>query len=926
MEREPDTVTRKSLAQCTRVAILLCAAVNMEAHAQSAVAPTSQDEITVYGVRPTDAGPLPGLMINRDQIPANVQSAGKKDLRDSHALNLADFMGTELQGVSVDDYSGNPFQLDVNYRGFTASPEVGTPQGLSVFFDGVRVNEPFGDIVNWDLIPLNAIERFDLFPGSNPLYGLNTLGGALSLRTKSGFTSPGVDTTVSGGSFGRRQAQVTAGDNNGTLGGLIAAQYFDEDGWRDNSPSKVRQVFARSDWRGDLGVLTATGQYASNDLIGNGLIPYSLYLQRPESVFSSPDESQNRLLAGQLSGSLDVTDHWNIAAQGYHRRSDRRGLNGDVYQGFQDFSIEHDYIVDPSQPIGQQIVGRNGADTENGQDGIGTGTGVIAGTPIGLLTYTDLSQNTNGGAVQSNWNLEHHHAMFGLSIDGAQTGYSMSQRLGLIDGSHNVYSDPADIDPQYYAASHDIPGNNFHGSEMTKSAFFNETWSIRKNLHLTVDGRYNFTHVTNDLMVRTDQSDLHELRTGSVNLDQEILPQTHTRETYDYSSFNPQLGLNYLPVPQLNLYANASRGSRVPSVVELGCAFDSTPVNISVGNVTATAPRSLVGPGCSLPTTLSGDPYLPQIRSESGEAGARGHFDVWGHWNWDLTAYRTNLKNDIYFVGVGDGKSYFDTIGDTRRQGFEVGLNGNVGIVELKFNYAYTLATFESTFYTVSPYNSSADFNQNSQSALNQPGLNGVNALPSPTAGANRGRGTYEMIRIDPGARLPGIPEHTGNMTLTIHPIDPLALGIGVTARSDSYVRGNENNLHAPGGTDQQIGEYYCTQGGGCAGTGLQQVTVPKGRPFTDSGKVPGFATVNLDASYRFFSGFSGFVRVMNLFDRQYFTAGQLGINPFAPSVHGAIGSSGWNYNSSEWQNSTFVGPGAPRAVFVGVTYEFDAR
>ncbi len=156
----------------------------------------------IYGARPTDAGPLPGLLINRDQLPANVQSAGKQQIRDSNALNAGDFMNRQLQGVSTNDYAGNPFQMDVNYRGFTASPQVGTPEGLSVFFDGIRVNEPFGDIVNWDLIPLNALERFDLFPGSNPLFGLNTLGGAISLRTKSGFTSPGIEVSARGGSWG----------------------------------------------------------------------------------------------------------------------------------------------------------------------------------------------------------------------------------------------------------------------------------------------------------------------------------------------------------------------------------------------------------------------------------------------------------------------------------------------------------------------------------------------------------------------------------------------------------------------------------------------------------------------------------------------------------------------------------------------------
>ncbi|MBK1616852.1 peptide-binding protein, partial [Rubrivivax gelatinosus] len=122
-------------------AFVCTAASGQEPAAEPEAAP---ERITITGRRPIDVGPVPGLMLSPEQIPANLQSAGRRDIKASRALNLGDYMNSHLQGVSVNDYQGNPFQLDVNYRGFTASPQVGTPQGLSVFFDGVRVNEPFG--------------------------------------------------------------------------------------------------------------------------------------------------------------------------------------------------------------------------------------------------------------------------------------------------------------------------------------------------------------------------------------------------------------------------------------------------------------------------------------------------------------------------------------------------------------------------------------------------------------------------------------------------------------------------------------------------------------------------------------------------------------------------------------------------------------
>jgi outer membrane receptor protein involved in Fe transport len=764
------------------------------------------------------------------------------------------------------------------------------------------------------LIPLNAIERFDVFPGSNPLFGLNTLGGALSLRTRNGFSSPGIEASALGGSFGRRQIQTAVGENNGRFAGFAALHYFDEDGWRDESPSTVKQFFARADWRGDSHVLGAKVLLADNRLIGNGLVPEELFRIRPETVLTAPDRSQNKLRQFAIDGAYDATDVLNITAQIYRRLSDRDGLNGDAYEGFDELSTEHDYV-----DINGVRYARNGAIQNNGAGGVTSGTGIVDGSPIGLLTTTALGQTTNGGALQSNWNLPRHKFMLGASLDRSQAAYRMSQRLGLIDAAHTVYLAPGDIAAQYYAASHDIPGNDFHGTGTTYSAYLNETWSMLDNFHLTLAGRYNQTKVASDLRVRADTGDLHELRANNSDLDRKLTELIHTAETYRYSSFNPQIGLNWLPIPSLNLFGNVSRGARVPSVVELGCAFDSTPVDITVGNVPATAPRSLLGPGCSLPTTLSGDPYLPQIRSKSGEVGARG--TLWKQWDWNASLYRTDLKNDLYFVGVGDGKSYFDTIGKTRRQGLEAGFKGRVGIVDLRLGYSYTEATFQSTFYTLSPHNSSADFDQNSQSIANLPGLAGSNTLPSPTAGANGGRGTYHMIRIDPGATLPGIPRQNFNGGFTLHATQALRFGLSVIAHTGSFVRGDENNQHTTGSTDQETGLYLCTQGGGCAGTGLQQVYVRRGRPFNNSSRVPGFAVVNLDATYEIRKGWVLSGEVGNLFDRDYFTAGRLGVNPFSPSVNGAIGPSGWNYNSSEWRNSTYIGPGAPRGVWLEITY-----
>ena len=193
------------------------------------------------------ATPLAGTDLALDEIPAPVQTATARDIEQSGSLDLADLLNRRLNGVHINENQENPFQPDVNYRGYTASPLLGTPEGISVYMDGVRQNQPFGDIVAWDLIPKIAISEVALMPGSNPLFGLNTLGGAVSIQTKDGHSQPGVTLQVSGGSFGRRAGEFEYGGSNSKgLSWYVAGNLFREDGWRQFSPSEVRQVFRKA--------------------------------------------------------------------------------------------------------------------------------------------------------------------------------------------------------------------------------------------------------------------------------------------------------------------------------------------------------------------------------------------------------------------------------------------------------------------------------------------------------------------------------------------------------------------------------------------------------------------------------------------------------------------------------------------------------
>jgi len=149
--------------------------------------------------------PLHGSSLPWDRVPANVQTATGADIARQREPGLSDYLNSALGSVHINDAQGNTLQPDLQFRGFTASPLLGVQQGLSVYVDGMRANEAFGDTVNWDLFPSGAISSLNLIPGSNPVFGLNTLGGALSVETKTGFSAPGAVAHLSGGSFGRRR-------------------------------------------------------------------------------------------------------------------------------------------------------------------------------------------------------------------------------------------------------------------------------------------------------------------------------------------------------------------------------------------------------------------------------------------------------------------------------------------------------------------------------------------------------------------------------------------------------------------------------------------------------------------------------------------------------------------------------------------------
>ena len=193
--------------------------------------------------------PITGLGIDRNKVPAMVQTLPAEDFSRTYSPNVVETFVQRIPGVTTNNVQGNEFATDLRYRGFAASPVQGTPQGLAVYMQGIRVNEAFGDTVNWDLIPKVAIGRSDIWT-NNPAFGLNALGGAISFQMKDGFTYSGTEFDTSGGSYGRVGGSLQYGVRNGEWGLYLAAEGLKDDGWRLQSPSRLSRFYGDLGWKG----------------------------------------------------------------------------------------------------------------------------------------------------------------------------------------------------------------------------------------------------------------------------------------------------------------------------------------------------------------------------------------------------------------------------------------------------------------------------------------------------------------------------------------------------------------------------------------------------------------------------------------------------------------------------------------------------
>ncbi len=684
-------------------------------------------EVEVIGVTPTHGVGLP-----KDKIPVNVQSATAEDLDRQHNLDLSDYLNRNLGSVTINAAQNNPLQPDVQYRGFTASPLLGLPQGLAVYVNGVRVNEVFGDTINWDLLPESVISSINLIGGANPLFGLNTLGGALSVRTKNGFTDPGISSEIYGGSFGRVVGSIEAGGNNGTLGYFANLRYFDEEGWRDASESDAYNFYGTVGWHTASSTLDLQYFHANTELRGNGAVPVELLAIDRAAIFTSPDITGNDLNMVNLEGTHWLNEEVQLSGNGYYRANDTGSFNGD------------------GTPFAECDDGLNSGliEEDNFEDLDGSGECDAAGE----FDPADLLVDQNGNLIDDDFDAVNNISTRDQrSYGGAAQTTFLSDLFGrenqfIVGGAYNegdvdfrsaveVATLQADRSTDRTGLFVDGQDTALDASTRTWSLYFTDTFSITPELALTFAGRYNNTRIktTNVGAFADEDGDGVDDLNGD---------NTFTR-------FNPALGLTYQLMPSLGLYGGYSESARAPTPVELACAEEDAP--------------------CLLPNAFLADPPLEQVVAKSFEGGARGR--LLQAVNWNLGGFHTTNVDDIIFQATGGAtgnEGFFSNVGDTRRAGMELGLSGNYKRLTWFANYSFVDATFQDPFIASSPNN--------------------------PNARDLNGDGEETEIQVEDGDRIPGIPQHSLKVGADFAVTSRFSLGSDLVMNSGQYLRGDESN------------------------------------------------------------------------------------------------------------------------------------
>lgn len=691
------------------------AAALLPASAWAQATGNAQPEIVVV----TGSAPLPAFGLDPDKLPGETETLSIPLLTEDRTNTvLPEVVARELPGITINDEEGSPFQPDFVYRGFEASPIGGIAEGLAVYQNGVRINEAFGDNVNWDLVPQFAVQQFTV-QSDNPAFGLNALGGAVSLQMKDGFAWQGRQAELSAGSFGRVTGDGAIGEQWGDWALYLGLGGSHDDGYRTASESTLRQGY------GDLGY--ATGHLVAdlslagawNEIDAPGPTPVQLLVDNPRAIFTVPQSTDNDMVLVQLRGIYQRSNSLMFSGNIYYRRFSQNLIDGNT-------SDVERCLNDPAQLC---LEGNNlfPGDALYDTQGDAVPASVLPpGATPGEIDRTMTRTDGYGVALQASWQSAyfgvHNLLVAGVSVDAGDTNYQAAGELGDLSSTLQVLGAGLFIDQALSSSAAppieapvDVDAHNLYGG-----VYAIDTLDLTRALSLTASARLNLAQIS-----------LDDLIGGSTT-------------THGFASLNPGTGLTYDFGGGLSTYAGYSQSNRAPTAGELSCASPVAP--------------------CLLDAFLVADPDLKQVVSHTFEFGVRGHTELsQGALRWNLSAYRTNVDDDILLIATNvNGFGYFQNAGETRRQGVDASLDfQTTDGWNFRAAYNWLVATFQ-TPLTI--------------------------ASNSPAANA---QGNIEVV---PGDQLPLNPTHRITLGAEYAQSQDWRVGADLREESGQYLAGDQSN------------------------------------------------------------------------------------------------------------------------------------
>ncbi|MEO1205145.1 MAG: TonB-dependent receptor [Pseudomonadota bacterium] len=692
-----------------------------------------------------------GALVPIGSIPGSVTTVGADTIAGNGRVDPQDALLKQVPGIALIDAGGNNVRQQLDYRGFGAGPITGFAQGVAVYQNGVRINEVFGDVVNWDLLPSNAISDITVLSG-NPVYGLNAIGGGVAINTKDGFGYQGVELTATGGSYGYREFGVQIGQQVGPWAFYFAGEKIDEDGWRDFSPVDVQRMYADIGAKGSLVEVHANLTWANSDVGIVAATPEELLAVDRDRTFTSPQTTELELLMPTVNAKVKATNTLTLSGLAYYRRFKSSVIDGNVLEGesceeVAEETLEDQLGMEPTPGQIATLLADSGVtdeqicseELEDGElEALESQNGPLEEDdfeePFGVIDRINQKAESFGGTVQATEEMDllgfANTFIVGATYDRGNVLYTTQSEFGeigprfVVTGAGEFLNEPDDFKGRRVDVDTEYIG-----------VYFLNALDVTDEFTLTVGGRYNYASV-----------DLVDL-TGEF----EGITSSHT-----FERFNPSVGGTYELIPGLTLFAGYSEANRAPTPAELACANPENP--------------------CPIESFLTDDPPLEQVISRTTEVGLRGKMtspDGRERFTYGVNYFRTSTEDDLFFVSATQaGRGFFFNAGDTLRQGIEAKLTYTNDTWALYAGYSYVSATFEDTIEFQSPANPAAT------QCLFEGAEDGVNC-----------------VTATPGDRLPNTPEHRFKAGVEYMATSNWMVGADLIVTSDQVFLGDESNL-----------------------------------------------------------------------------------------------------------------------------------